>query len=104
MKHRVNWKLDMGTAVHKEGDEVEIPAKHVDTLEKLGVITPLPEASGAKATGETDELTPAQLAKLSKPAIAAYAAAKYGEKLDETQMTKDALLAAVAELATKAAK
>jgi hypothetical protein len=100
-KHRVNWHLHRGKAEHHAGDVVDLDAATAEELLKLGVVTPLEEATPS-APPISETLAPEKLAKLNKTQLAEYAKAKFGKDLDTAALTKDALLAEIATFASGA--
>ncbi len=98
-KHKVNWHLDMGKKQHHCGDVIDLDKDLADQLVPLGVVTPLEE--DAQPETPVDDLSPAQLAKLNKEGLADYAKQRFGLELSASELTKDAMLAAIAERATE---
>lgn len=118
-KYKVNWNLDFGKKQYREGDQISgdaIPVAQLPVLLKCGVITPIdgdgadlepaqpPTGDTPPADKPTGVIDPAELAKCSKAMLADYAKEQYGLSLKPADMTKDALLAQIAEAAAKAAK
>lgn len=91
-KHKVNWHLDMGKDKFHGGDVIELDAKEAAPLVGFGVLTPLSEDESA----EVEDMSSAQLAKVNKEQLAQYAKQRYGVALNSTEMTRDAMLAAIA--------
>jgi hypothetical protein len=100
-KHKVNWHLHMGKTEHHAGDEIDLPAEQAAPLVGFGVLTPLGED---EVTPQVEDFSPSQLAKMSKDQLAVYAKAKYSTVLNPADMTKDAMLAALAVCAADEAK
>lgn len=110
-KYKVNWNLDFGKKQYREGTEIresDIPADQVDVLLKCGVISPIgpddsQEQVGADAAATLGKLAAEEIAKLTKANLADMAKYQFDTELDPAAMTKDAMLAAIAELASKKA-
>jgi hypothetical protein len=98
-KHRVNWHLHRGDKEHHEGDIIHMDAESAEPLVKMGVLTPMDEDE--ETAPEVGTLSPSQLAKANKETLAQYAKQHYGVELDATEMTRDAMLAAIAEAQAK---
>ncbi len=100
-KYKVNWHLHLGTKEPRAGDVIVLPADQAAPLVGFGVLTPMGED---EVTPQVEDLLPSQLAKSSKEQLSIYAKAKYSADLNPADMTKDAMLAAIAVCAADAAK
>jgi hypothetical protein len=100
-KYKVNWHLHLGKTEHHTGDEIKLPAEQAAPLVGFGVLTPVAEN---EVTPQVEDLSPSQLAKSSKEQLSIYAKTKYRVDLNPADMTKDAMLAALAVCAADAAK
>jgi len=94
-KHTVNWHLHTGKTEHRAGDVIEMDAESAAPLVGMGVLSPLAKEESAPV----DDMSPSQIAKANKEQLAQYAKQRYGVDLNPTEMTKDAMLAAIAERA-----
>lgn len=94
-KHKVNWHLHTGKDEYRAGDEIEMDAESAAPLVGMGVLSPLAKEESAPV----DDMSPSQIAKANKEQLAQYAKQRYGVDLSPTDMTKDAMLAAIAERA-----
>ena len=100
-KHKVNWHLHMGKTEHHAGDEIDLSAEQAAPLVGFGVLTPVVED---EVTPQAEDMSPSQLGKLTKDQLADYAKRRYGVELNSSDMTKDAMLAAIAVSAADDAK
>jgi hypothetical protein len=96
-KHKVNWHLHMGKTEHHAGDEIEMGAESAAPLIGMGVLTPM----ATEESAPVEDMSPSQIAKANKEQLAQYAKQRYGVDLNSTEMTKDAMLAAIAEAQAK---
>jgi hypothetical protein len=106
-KFRVNWNLDLGKKkLYREGDVIIVPEEHVEALLKSGVITAADaESTDPQEPGKSDagaqlaEIAAAQIARLTKDQLADLAKQQFGVELNPADLTKGAMLAAIAERA-----